>query len=124
MNEDKCDCKSEEIFVFPCSGGSNVGQIANEAGKDFSRLKCGKMFCLAGIGGHVSDIIESTKLAKKIIAIDGCQLHCAKKTLEYAGLKPDVHIVVTDLGIQKNYDFIMDNSEIDKVIEKIKEELI
>ncbi len=49
VTQDKCNCKSEEIFVFPCSGGSNVGQIANEAAKNLTTLSHGKIYCLAGI---------------------------------------------------------------------------
>jgi len=86
-------------------------------------LGYGKMYCLTGIGGHISSIIESTKIAKKIVAIDGCPAHCAMKTLEHAGFKSDVHVVVTDLGIKKENGFLMDNDEITKVIEKVKGEL-
>lgn len=125
MNKDKCLCKPTEVLIFPCSGGSNVGQIANDVAKELTALNHGKMYCLAGIGGHINGIVESTKAAKKIVAIDGCPVSCAKKVLEHAGFKPDVHVVVTDLEIQKNYDFMMDVKEnkrvTNKVLEKIKE---
>ena len=123
MAEDKCICKPTEILIFPCSGGSNVSQIANESAKNLTTLSHGKMYCLAGIGGHVSGINESTKTAKKLIAIDGCPVSCAKKTLEHAGFNPDIHVVVTDLEIQKNYDFMMDVDEINKVTESVLEKL-
>jgi uncharacterized metal-binding protein len=106
-SEEKCLCKPTEILIFPCSGGSNVGQIANEAGKGLTTLGKGKMYCLAGIGWPVSNLIESTKAAKKIVAIDGCPVICAKKTLEHAGFNVDVHVVVTELGIEKSHDFMM-----------------
>ena len=123
MKRDKCLCEPTEILIFPCSGSYNVGQIANEAAKDLTTLGHGKMYCLAGIGGHVSGLVESTKAAKKIVAIDGCPVECAKKTLEHAGFKVDIHVVVTELGIQKVLSFMMDVGEINKVVEKIKGEL-
>ena len=123
MKKEKCLCEPTEIFIFPCSGGSNVGQIANESAKDMTTLGHGKMYCLAGIGGHVSGLVGSTKAAKKIIAIDGCPVACARKTLEHAGFKIDVHVVVTELGIQKVLSFMMDVGEINKVVEKIKGEI-
>jgi len=123
MKEEKCLCEPTEILIFPCSGGSNVGQIANESAKDMTTLGHGKMYCLAGIGGHVSGLVESTTAAKKIVAIDGCPVACARKTLEHAGFKVDVHVVVTELGIQKVLGFMMDVGEINKVVEKIKGEL-
>lgn len=120
MAEDKCLCKPTEVLIFPCSGGSNVGQIANEAAKDLTTTGYGKMYCLVGIGGHVSGIIESTKAAKKIIAIDGCPVACAKKTLEHAGFTVNEHVVVTELGIEKVSSFKMNTEQINKVVEKIK----
>ncbi|RLI63104.1 MAG: zinc-binding protein [Candidatus Asgardarchaeum californiense] len=120
MTGKKCLCEPTEILIFPCSGGSNVGQIANEAAINLTTNGHGKMYCLAGIGSHVSGIIESTKTAKRIVAIDDCPVHCAKNALEYAGFKPDVHVVVTDLGIKKESGFDIEDNEIEKVIQKIR----
>jgi len=100
--EEKCLCEPTEILIFPCSGGSNVGQIANEAGVKLTQQGMGKFFCLAGIGGHVSGMIESTKAGKVIVAIDGCPVACAKKTLEHAGFNIDEYVEITSLGIEKN----------------------
>jgi uncharacterized metal-binding protein len=120
MTDDKCLCKPTEVLIFPCSGGSNVGQIANEAAKELTTVGYGKMYCLAGIGGHISGIIESTKAAKKIIAIDGCPVACAKNTLEHAGFSVDKHVVVTELDIKKENGFTMNTKQINKVVERIK----
>jgi uncharacterized metal-binding protein len=122
INE-KCLCEPTEVLIFPCSGGSNVGQIANDAAKSLTALGTGKMYCLAGIGGKVSSLIEVTKLAKKIVAIDGCPMHCARKTLEHAGFDVNIHVVVTDLKIQKRPDLLMDLDEIYKVVDKVAAQL-
>lgn len=120
---EKCLCEPTEILIFPCSGGSNVGQIANEAAKSLTTLGKGKKFCLGGIGGHISGLIESTKAAKKIIAIDGCPVQCAKKTLEHAEFNVDAHVVVTELGIKKSHDSMMDMEEIDYVIDQVSSQI-
>ncbi len=57
--EEKCLCEPTEILIFPCSGGSNVGQIANQAGVKLTQDRMGKFFCLAGIGGHISGMMAS-----------------------------------------------------------------
>ncbi len=75
----------------------------------------GKFFCLAGIGGHVSGMIESTKAGKMLVAIDGCPVACAKKTLEHAGFNIDEYIQVTDLGIEKNHDLNPLRPDVEKV---------
>jgi uncharacterized metal-binding protein len=97
----KCACEPSEVLFFPCSGGSNCGQIAHHAAVELHNAGRGKLFCLPGIGGHVKGLIESTKAAKVLVAIDGCPALCAKKTLEHAELPPQIHLVVTELGIEK-----------------------
>ena len=119
MEEEKCLCQPTEILVFPCSGGSNVGQIANQAGVKLTQNGIGNFFCLAGIGGHVSGMIESTKAGKVIVAIDGCPVACAKKTLEHAGFNIDEYVQVTDLGIEKNHNFDLDPMDVGKVADSL-----
>ena len=113
--EEKCLCEPTEILIFPCSGGSNVGQIANGAGVKLTQNGTGKFFCLAGIGGHVSGMIESTKAGKMLVATDGCPVACAKKTLEYAGFNIDEYVQVTEIGIEKNHDLDPISPDVDKV---------
>lgn len=121
--EKKGICESTNVLIFSCSGGSNVGQIANEAAKSLNTLGKGKMYCLAGVGGNVSGIVESTKAAEKIVVLDGCSVKCAMKTLDRAGFDVDVHVIVTDLDIKKRYDFFMDIEEIDKVVAEVNSRL-
>lgn len=113
--EDKCLCEPSEILIFPCSGGSNVGQIANQAGVKLTREGMGRFFCLAGIGAHVSGMVESTKAGKMLVAIDGCPVACAKKTLEHAGFNIDEYVQVTDLEIEKNHNLNPLTQDVEKV---------
>jgi uncharacterized metal-binding protein len=117
--EDKCLCEPNEILIFSCAGSSNVGQIANQAAIRLAQGGVGRYFCLAGIGGHVSGMIESTKAGKMLIAIDGCPVACGKKTLEHVGFDINEYIQVTDLGIEKNHDFNIDLSNIGKVADHL-----
>jgi len=102
----KCACEPSEVLFFPCSGGSNCGQIAHHAAVALAKVGRGKFFCLAGMGGHVKDLIESAKAAKVLVAIDGCPALCAKKTLDHAELPPQIHLVVTELGIEKKSGYL------------------
>ena len=123
MKKDKCLCEADEVLFFSCSGGANVGQIANEAVKRLADQGIGGMSCLAGIGGHVSGFAEATREVKNVVAIDGCPVHCARKTLEHAECPVTVHVVVTDLGIRKKSDFHLDDKDIVKVENAVKEKL-
>lgn len=118
--EEKCLCQPDEILVFSCSGSSNVGQIANLAALKLTQDGVGRMYCLSGIGGHVSGMIESTKAAKMIVGIDGCPVACAQKILEHAGFKAHEYVQVTEMGIEKNHGFDYPRSEIDKVANILK----
>jgi len=84
MSEKKscaCACGEAPKLIFACSGGADVGALADQAARKMTRDGAGRMFCLAGIGGRVSGIVKTTEAAGKILAIDGCPLNCAKKTL-------------------------------------------
>ena len=122
--EEKCLCEPTEILIFPCSGGSNVGQIANQTGVKLTQDGFGKFFCLAGIGGHVSGLVESTKAGKVLVAIDGCPVACAKKTLEHAGFNIDEYVQVTDLGIEKNKDLTPNASDVGKVANHLADQIV
>lgn len=117
-----CDCDSAPMLIFPCSGSSDTGEIADRAARKMTRDGAGSMTCLAGIGGRVSGILRSAEAAKAVLAIDGCPLDCAGKTLELAGIKNIMHIRLSDLGLLKGRSEVSDR-HIDKVTEKGKEML-
>jgi len=67
----------------------------------------------------VSGMIESTKAGKMLVAIDGCSVACAKKTLEHAGFNIDEYVQVTDLGIEKDHNLDPNLSDIGKVTDHL-----
>jgi uncharacterized metal-binding protein len=117
--EEKCVCEPNEILIFSCAGSSNVGQIANQAAIKLVQGGVGRYFCLAGIGGHVSGMIESTKAGKMLIVIDGCPVACAKKTLEHAGFQIHEYVQTTSLSIEKNHEFNVDAADVERVSDHI-----
>jgi uncharacterized metal-binding protein len=120
---EECTCKAEEIIFLPCSGGSNCGQIANRAAVNLNIEKVGRIYCLAGIAAHIDGMVDSARSAKRIVALDGCQTACAKKAIEHAGLTVTDWICVTEEGISKNHEFMMDLAEIVLIERRTKESL-
>ena len=112
-----CMCNEAGVLIFPCSGGSDVGELSDRATRKMAKCGQAKMFCLAGIGAHIPGMIESTKAANKLIAIDGCPVSCSKKTLEHAGFKA-IAFNLKDMGFEKNKTKVDDES-IDKILSKI-----
>ncbi|HPD31475.1 MAG TPA: putative zinc-binding protein [Phycisphaerae bacterium] len=96
-----CACGAAPTLIFACSGAADVGEIADRAARRLAREGAGKMYCLAGVGGRVSGILASTQAAEQILAIDGCPLACAKKSLEHAGISRFKYVQLADLGMTK-----------------------
>jgi uncharacterized metal-binding protein len=114
-----CACGAAPKLIFACSGAADVGELADQAARKLTRNGHGKMFCLAGIGGRVSGIVKSTEAAASVLAIDGCALDCAKKSLEEAGFKYFNHLRLTDLGFEKGSTEVNTDS-IAQVVDKAK----
>ena len=86
----KCLCSSSDVRVVACSGASNVGQIANQAAIDLAKQKVPGFFCLAGVRAHMKGMVKSGKEADLMVAIDGCPVQCAAKTLQHADMEPAI----------------------------------
>lgn len=107
-------------LILACSGGSNVGQITNQAALELTREGRGKMFCLAGLGANIAGIIKTVREAGEtgeVIVLDGCALGCAKGIMERAGLPLQTYLVATDLGIEKVKDsqLLVRQEDVDKL---------
>ena len=100
-----CCATNGNIMILACSGGSNVGQLSNQAAVELTQEGFGKMFCLAGVGGHLGGFVQSAKDVPQMVAIDGCDIGCAKAILEHAEVPIKHYVVLTGLGIEKNKDF-------------------
>lgn len=105
-----CACGGSPTLVFSCSGAADVGELADSAARKLNRDKVGSMFCLAGVGGRVSGIVATTEAAERILAIDGCALNCARKTLEEAGIKDFKHLMLGDMGFVKGQTRVSEES--------------
>ena len=46
-------------------------------------------------------VMNLTELDGKVLALDGCPIDCARKTLEQHGITGFQHLRVTDLGLKK-----------------------
>ncbi len=88
-------------LIFACSGAADVGAVADQAARKLCREGAGAMFCMAGLGGQVPPILEKTRSASRILAIDGCPLNCVKESLKNAGFTQFDHMLVTELGLEK-----------------------
>lgn len=101
MEGKKCSCQAGTLIVYSCSGNANLGQACNELAQRLMERGEGRMGCLAGVGGHLANMVMSAQSADEVIVLDGCQMGCALKIVEHAGAKASVHLVATELGLFK-----------------------
>ena len=100
QNEKSCTCNGNRL-IFACSGAADVGELTDRVARELKNQGVGKMYCLAGVGGNVEQYLTTTKEADAILAIDGCQVACAKKVLDNAGITKYDYIQITGLGYEK-----------------------
>ena len=120
MREEK-DTRSDEnvkTLILGCSGGFNVGQIANNVMIEMDKKGTGNAYCLSGAGADLSGFVESARAGRTIL-IDGCPVGCGKKIFERQGITPTRYLVITELGIEKKHDFRALAEETGQAVEQI-----
>ncbi len=115
--QNDCCGGGKTTVVLACSGGSNVGQMTNEAAKRLAVSGEAKFFCLAGVGGQISGMVASVKGADKVLVLDGCPVGCGKKCADQAGISGYHHLMVTELGIEKKHSFDLPEADVAKTVE-------
>lgn len=93
-----------------------MGQIANAAAFRLATGGTGKMACLAAVSAGMPGPVTGAKQAKMVLAIDGCPVRCAAKTLEKAGIGPTHRVMITDLGLRKVDDLRHDAEDVDRAV--------
>jgi uncharacterized metal-binding protein len=114
MSEDCC-ASTVPMMILASAGGSNVGQLSNQAAVELTQEGFGKLFCLAGIGAHLSGFVQSARDIAQLVVIDGCEVGCSKGILEQAEVPVRGYLVLTELGIEKNKNLQLVKEEIEKV---------
>ncbi|HDQ44082.1 MAG TPA: zinc-binding protein [bacterium] len=111
-------CGGGNRLVYACSGGADVGEIADRVARKLVKTGFARPSCLAGVGGHVPGFVASATGDVVNIVIDGCSVACALKTLEQVGADM-THFVLTDMGLKKGRTPVED-AVIDRIAETIR----
>jgi uncharacterized metal-binding protein len=100
MSESCCK-KGSNRLILACAGAANTGQLTYQLALELTQEGWGNLFCLAGIGAHLSGFVVSARDAEEMLVLDGCPLACARKNLEQADLPVRNHFIITELGVEK-----------------------
>lgn len=99
-------------LVYSCSGCSSAAQLANAVGIRLDRSGAAEMSCIAGVGGGVKPLVKLAQSGRTILAIDGCQLACARACLAQQGVTPDHHLLLNEHGVRKKMHTDFDPAEV------------
>jgi len=111
-------CQGANILIYSCSGGSDVGEIADRTARKLGKEGFGKMTCLAAVGAHLPKFLESAQAADLNLTIDGCPVACARKNLEHIGMKPR-SFILTEMGLVKGQTPVSE-----KIVEEMAEKIM
>lgn len=105
MTEQTTYCGSgtdkKNVLLYACSGGANVAEASDKACRQLMSEGLGSMFCLAGLGAGIENMIQQARDADLNVVIDGCPMDCARKTFDKLGLTNVQFVRVTDMGLEK-----------------------
>jgi uncharacterized metal-binding protein len=108
--------------LITCSGLSNTGRLTTQvATMLISRHPATITWVKAHKGGeHIADAVEDADL---VIVLEGCSDHCASKKIIDGGIKPDILLVATELGVERNGLAEVQWSDIEKVLTAIEQKI-
>lgn len=106
-------------LVYSCSGCSSVAQMANHLALRLDRLGIAEMSCIAGVGGDVPHLMKIAESGRPIVALDGCPLECANSCLARHGLKPELHVLLSEHGVRKRYHADFDDQRAQQLLDEL-----
>ena len=113
----------KKVLVYACSGAANVAEIADHVARQLTGEGLGQMFCLAGLGAGIPNMVQSAKDADLNLVIDGCPMDCAKLIFQKLGLTNVKIIRVTDHGIEKAKGVKITDEQVQKIVTEAKQAL-
>ena len=116
----KASGKRRNTLIFACSGLSNTGKLTMQAASALA-FRRPDMYRASAAHKGVDAVEDAVLEGFRILTLDGCTDRCATKKLDEAGLKADVYMMVTDLGIEKTSPSDVKPECIEKIIRAIKE---
>jgi len=118
QHSDKANVKN--VLFYACSGGANVAEVADRAAREMMFAQAGRMFCLAGLGAGIEEMVQTARDADLNIVIDGCPMDCAKLIFDGCGVENYVQLKVTDLGVEKSKDVRATDEQVAGMVAAIK----
>jgi len=108
--------------LITCSGFSNTGRLTSQVATILmSRYPATFTWVKAHQWGeNIADAVEDADL---VIVLEGCSDHCASKKIIDMEIKADIHLVATELGVEKKGMAGVQWSDVEKVLTAIEQKI-
>jgi uncharacterized metal-binding protein len=111
-----------KIGVLPCSGACNLGMMTTKAVVEVCQENDQVGFvCALGLPLGIEGIVAKARAFKKNVAVNGCEVRCASRSLEMVGLPVDHELVLTrDFDLEKSKNF-KDERGLEAVVQSLSQ---
>ncbi len=116
----KVSGRRTNTLIFACSGLSNTGKLTMLAASALA-FRRPDMYRAASAQKGVDAVDDATSEGFRILALDGCTDRCASKKLDEAGMRADIFMIVTELGIEKTEPTDVKPEYVEIIISAIRE---
>ena len=107
------------IVLVTCSGVSNTGKLTTQVACSLMQRRPGR-FLWTHVKKSAASLEEECRGGEQVIVIDGCGDCCASKKLAGTNAGLHIHIITTDLGIEKNGMAEVQYHEIELVVAAVQ----
>jgi len=112
--------KRKNVLIFACAGLSNTGKLPMLAASALS-FRRPDMYRAAAAQKGIDDVKDAVSEGFRILALDGCTDRCATKKLDETGMRADIYMMVTELGIEKTIPSDVKPEYVEIIIRAIRE---
>jgi uncharacterized metal-binding protein len=110
------------LILITCSGVSNTGKLTAQVGGILTQKEPDLFEGHLHVKQSTRDMVAVINDGK-VVVIDGCGDRCAAKKLKSLGITPQIHIIATEEGIEKNGMVDPKFEEIETLITAVRREL-
>ena len=105
-------------ILLPCGGVSAAGRLTLAVSRTFAEKKSSSVKSIAAVAADSESFDDSDMT--QVVVVDGCEKCCVHKILEVKNLTAKYHLILSDLGIEKqssedileeDYELAMDGLE-------------
>lgn len=114
------NARTKYSLVFSCCGGSDTGEIGDKAARVLKDEGSCYMGCTSGVAAGSTFLLNKTRDADKVLAINGCGKRCASVILADAGVPNVEHLDIEAMGLRKGFTPVSQD-EVQRVVEKARE---